>query len=1296
MFPAHLPPVPSAPKSLMTLREIDKNAPANAHLMERFELGRTSVALVATSVAHPSTVVLATSNGFLQLIDTSTGVFRLFVVQLDAGVFVELPPHCLAVDPTPGLVAAAAQPFGGSSGSLALGLGPGSRFAPPPMEVALVFSPSYSPLVVHASTLTGVCHELVALRARPSALSIDGDFAVAGDSSGEACAWRSGSYALLWRTALTAKRTTAAVTTILQHRETSFFALSNKTVIVCAVRTGAVIAVLPEAPASIAAIVPTPPFADAVVVATTSGALVTWAPPLRAVAGHGGAAGAALVATSLAANPAAIAGEQWQTLSVVASDLKIKCAALQNGFLAVGSADGRVALFDATRIGSGASPATAAAGRAALQRRQRTTLPQLVCMDLDQAIVHCGVGNDNHFTVVTVIGDVWRWPLEQVLPARTRRHHRAGEISDGAADDDGDAEGDEEDRDADAYDDDEDDGVVRRDGAAAAAGTLGSRAARRRSSSGAASAVSGTDADDIDDEDIDASGRRGATAGDDDDQRDDKGATRSSRGAAATPETTRSASAARRPSGAGRPPLFAAAAAPGAARRQSSEADQDIDLSVGADSDLAGIISPAAAARAAEAGRGDHRGGGSGGEWFDAARGGSGDEAARSGRPPACSARDQGRAAAPTTTTTIVVDDSDRDWERDLDASDAAPRPGRAPQPLPRADDAAGAASYSPTTVSPPNSDDHSPASDDFAGDPRRSRRSVAARAGAGGAPGSGVARQLTDDSVTTPGLFDAAAAGARAASANARRDGSGGPGTASSTGGSASATSRSRQVASTPATGGPTSSSASGSASTSTPGSTTTTTGSSSQRGSQLGDRSRRGHAATAAAANAAAELNENEEGDDGDETAAHDADVDTDRDPKVARRRVATFANGGAPVPSTDDGATTGDDAPGGAPARSSSSNNNATAAGVSAVRAAADAELGALTRGRRMAPEAADAILARARRIVEQTGSVTVAAGNADASARTMASASAHALARPVPQISTLLAQAARGVHPAVAATPLEMAADSASLDPNAPPPPSVVVLQREDLAEFDLQAFADSHRTLVAALEHKHAIKLPAYRKGDVAFYADGLASSAAAPTAALLQDADGSDVGDEEERDDEDAPVFGDAGRAAVKRIGEARRQSPHSVSSAARNGGATFAARAERRDVSPHRRPGSGTLLQRLDENAGGAAAGGMVAPAQRRACRSPSPTALPVTALPAGHDDLMPASSRKPLARRVDPVFELQRRIAGPQLHDHLCSDLLEPPPATTVFFVDAVRLAGEPKSLVLPLPLPSTPLAF
>jgi hypothetical protein len=103
----------------------------------------------------------------------------------------------------------------------------------------------------------------------------------------------------------------------------------------------------------------------------------------------------------------------------------------------------------------------------------------------------------------------------------------------------------------------------------------------------------------------------------------------------------------------------------------------------------------------------------------------------------------------------------------------------------------------------------------------------------------------------------------------------------------------------------------------------------------------------------------------------------------------------------------------------------------------------------------------------------------------------------------------------------------------------------------------------------------------------------------------------------------------------------------------------------------------AGPVLARLDENK---EAVGRLSPIARR-------------------DDLMPASARKHLvARRKDPVYEKQKKLAGPQLHDHLCADLLQPGMAgiSTVFFSDKMSSSREPKPLVMPLPVPSTPLAF
>jgi hypothetical protein len=178
-----------------------------------------------------------------------------------------------------------------------------------------------------------------------------------------------------------------------------------------------------------------------------------------------------------------------------------------------------------------------------------------------------------------------------------------------------------------------------------------------------------------------------------------------------------------------------------------------------------------------------------------------------------------------------------------------------------------------------------------------------------------------------------------------------------------------------------------------------------------------------------------------------------------------------------------------------------------------------------------------------------------------------------------------------------------------------------IERED--GFDPAAYARERKTLLVALEHKHAIRGQRYGRDDVAF------------TDMALRPAMGTMV------------------------------LRPTSSGSAAPSS-------------SSHVDGSSMRLYGRSSSR--GAAAGGASSPSEK--------------------DELRPVTHGLRLQRRVDDAYERQKRVPAPQLMDDFVAGLLMQGASSvapsTVLFEYATPDYVAPRPMLLPLPMPPTPLAM
>lgn len=203
---------------VLTLREVDASAPANAALIA---LSRERVVRVACSAEVPDRIAVATQNGFVQVIDSESGDYRIYCTFLGP-IPLDAPVRCLSL--VPGLYAAT----GGA-------------------QVHLAYSLSSSNELLLASTAEGAVTVLARCAARPSCVAADGDYITCGDGGGSVAAWRCWSAAsppqLLWRAELFDG---AAVTCLQPVRGHLAAAAADCRCLVLSLDTGALVARLAQ------------------------------------------------------------------------------------------------------------------------------------------------------------------------------------------------------------------------------------------------------------------------------------------------------------------------------------------------------------------------------------------------------------------------------------------------------------------------------------------------------------------------------------------------------------------------------------------------------------------------------------------------------------------------------------------------------------------------------------------------------------------------------------------------------------------------------------------------------------------------------------------------------------------------------------------------------------------------------------------------------------------------------------------------------------------------------------------
>ncbi|KAG5485819.1 hypothetical protein LSCM1_07232 [Leishmania martiniquensis] len=370
----------------LTLRElgVTHDAAEDHDVLELFAACRESVVHVAASHLLPSHVTVTTKNGFVELIDTATGEFRLFLTYLDR-IPLDASLRCFSL--VPSLYAASQQ-----------------HHRRP--QYHLLYSLSYSNELLLANVETGKVRVFVTCESRPSVAQCDGDYIVCGEGNGQVAVWRasveewdvrytcsSAASTLplppLWRAPLFESTVTCANL----HRNQLVCCSADYRCVVAGVEDGVVCAILPlDLEQAVAVFSFTQPL-TASLLHKSLAVCLTSRISVFASRSAGDTAASAQLSPSL---PTARHSESWthQGDSILGRE-GVACASCLGAYLAAGTLSGLVLLYSC----DAAAP----------------LVKELVRFNVGYGVIGMQLFPNDTLLVVTAVGDVWRWPLCDLL-----------------------------------------------------------------------------------------------------------------------------------------------------------------------------------------------------------------------------------------------------------------------------------------------------------------------------------------------------------------------------------------------------------------------------------------------------------------------------------------------------------------------------------------------------------------------------------------------------------------------------------------------------------------------------------------------------------------------------------------------------------------------------------------------------------------------------------------------------------------------------------------------------------------
>lgn len=375
--------------SSLVLKEIGASNPEDQSVLELFASFREHVVHVSATHLLPDQIAVTTKNGFVELIDTASGEFRLFLTYLER-IPLDASLRCFSL--VPSLHAASAK-----------------------HHLHLMYSLAYSNELLLANVETGTVQVLATCVSRPSVVQCDGDYIVCGEGNGRVSVWRGSAEArdrvhvrggvgggatlppLLWQHGFFDD----TVVCFGLHRSQLLCCTADYRCLVVGVEDGCIRASLslPDFQRGVAAFALTTPPPSLLVgrhvmaVCLTSRIAIFTEPPLS---GRGADAAAARPSTAVSSS-ATVTLRQWTYRGgcAIGEAEEITCASCLGAYLAAGTRAGLVLLFTCD---------------AAAQQ-----VKEMVRFNVGYGVKGAQLFTDDTLLVVTSAGDVWRWPLSDLL-----------------------------------------------------------------------------------------------------------------------------------------------------------------------------------------------------------------------------------------------------------------------------------------------------------------------------------------------------------------------------------------------------------------------------------------------------------------------------------------------------------------------------------------------------------------------------------------------------------------------------------------------------------------------------------------------------------------------------------------------------------------------------------------------------------------------------------------------------------------------------------------------------------------
>ncbi|CCD15210.1 unnamed protein product [Trypanosoma congolense IL3000] len=340
--------------STLSLRELDASEQEDQKLLKSFEQFRCNVVRVSSCRILHECIAITTKGGFVQLVNISTGAFRVFLTHL-GDTPLESTLRCFSL--VPSLYATR-----------------GSHY--------LLYSLSYSNELLLADMERGAVSVLAAFHSRPSTVYCDGDHMVCGEGCGQVTLWRSqGNVAdavLQWRRPVFSD----TVICITLQRGYLFCSSADHHCYVLSLETGDVLTKLQQDCKAAVAL------HSAAVSQLSLGFVMLFLPTALSV--YSPPEDSAFTTTACENEGA------WSCKCAVPFNVEISCASCCGNYIACGTACGLVLLLTVSEPGN--------------------EVVELVRFNVGFPVVCVQLFDDSTLLVVTSAGDVWRWSTVDLLP----------------------------------------------------------------------------------------------------------------------------------------------------------------------------------------------------------------------------------------------------------------------------------------------------------------------------------------------------------------------------------------------------------------------------------------------------------------------------------------------------------------------------------------------------------------------------------------------------------------------------------------------------------------------------------------------------------------------------------------------------------------------------------------------------------------------------------------------------------------------------------------------------------------